>query len=80
LARYTPGKWQATAYGMKFIVAFSFSGLGIYLTAKTKELTGNFDTIYFAMAAALVLISFVTATLPSERAPKKAEPMALPAE
>jgi MFS transporter, FSR family, fosmidomycin resistance protein len=80
LARYTPGKWQATAYGMKFIVAFSFSGLGIYLTAKTKELTGNFDTIYFAMAAALVLISFVTATLPSEKAEAKPAPMPVPAE
>jgi MFS family permease len=80
LARYTPGKWQATAYGMKFIIAFSFSGLGIYLTAKTKELTGNFDAIYIAMAAALVVMAFVAMSLPSERRTTLGAASPVPAE
>jgi len=67
LARYTPGKWQATAYGMKFIISFTFSGLGIYFTAKVKELTGSFDGIYFAMAAALFVMALITLSLPSEK-------------
>jgi len=80
LARYTPGKWQATAYGMKFIISFSFSGLGIFLTAKVKEATGSFDGIYLAMAVALLVMSMVTLTLPSERTSQKTPPLPLPAE
>ncbi|MBL8645174.1 MAG: MFS transporter, partial [Rhodospirillaceae bacterium] len=80
LARYTPGKWQATAYGMKFIITFSFSGLGIYLTAKTKELTGSFDAIYIAMSAALVVTALVAMSLPSERRHAMHAPTPLPAE
>ena len=80
LSKYTPGKWQATAYGMKFIISFTFSGLGIYLTAKVKETTGSFDGIYLGMAIALFVMSLVTLTLPSERAAKKHTPYPLPAE
>lgn len=80
LARYTPGKWQATAYGMKFIISFSFSGLGIFLTAKVKEATGSFDGIYLAMAVALLVMSMVTLTLPGERTSQKTPPLPLPAE
>ena len=80
LAKYTPGKWQATAYGMKFIIAFTFSGLGIFLTAKVKEATGSFDLIYMAMAGAMLVMAVVTATLPSERRAAKPAVSLLPAE
>jgi MFS family permease len=73
LAKYTPGEWQATAYGLKFIIAFGFSGLGIYLTAMVKEATGSFDAMYLAIAAAIVVMAAITTTLPAERpAPKPA--------
>ncbi len=78
LARYTPGKWQATAYGMKFIISFTFSALGIYLTAKVKEATGNFDALYVAMAAALVVMSVIALSLPSERRRESAAPAPTP--
>jgi MFS family permease len=79
LAKYTPGKWQATAYGLKFIISFSFSGLGIYLTAKVKETTGSFELMYFAIAAALAVMALVTLSLPAEAKPAKAAPQPQPA-
>lgn len=79
LARYTPGKWQATAYGMKYIISFGFSGLGIFLTAKVKETTGSFDAMYLAMAAALFVMAIVATTLPAERRITP-EPSVQPAE
>ncbi|MBL8628460.1 MAG: MFS transporter, partial [Rhodospirillaceae bacterium] len=80
LARYTPGKWQATAYGMKFIISFSFSALGIYLTAKVKEATGSFDAMYLAMAVALVVMSVIALSLPAEGRGLARAPTPLPAE
>lgn len=70
MAKYTPGKWQATAYGFKYIAAFSFSSLGVYAAARVLEVTGGFGALYLALGLGFVLMTAVVATLPKdERAP-----------
>jgi predicted MFS family arabinose efflux permease len=66
MAKYTPGKWQATAYGFKYIAAFGFGALGIFLTARVLEATGGFSALYLALGIGFVLMTFVVATLPND--------------
>ena len=37
LARYTPAKWRATAYGAKFLLALGVSTIGVKLVAMTYD-------------------------------------------
>ncbi len=76
MAKYTPGKWQATAYGFKYIAAFTFSSLGVYAAAKVLETTGSFSALYMALGIGFVLMTAVVATLPNEGA----KPALAPAE
>ena len=66
MARYAPAQWQATAYGLKFIVAFTFSGLGIWSASKVLALTGGFDALYLGVAAAIALAAVIVTALPAE--------------
>jgi MFS family permease len=66
MAFYAPARWQATAYGLKFIIAFTFSGLGIWIAAKVLAATGAFTALYLGMAAAIALGAAVVTFLPGE--------------
>jgi hypothetical protein len=80
MALYSPRRWQATAYGFKFIITFGISALGIYAAAKAKELTGGFGVVYGGTALAVMLITLAIASLPGQaQSTGSAHPAAEPA-
>lgn len=50
LARYTPAKWRATAYGAKFLLALGVSTIGIKLVAIVYDGTGGFGPLWLILA------------------------------
>jgi len=72
VARYAPANWRALAFGLKFILAFGVSGLGVLLEGKIYDLTGGFHWL-FVILACLATVAFLTAwLLPSEQKAEKA--------
>ncbi|MFC1672920.1 nitrate/nitrite transporter [Pseudomonadota bacterium] len=67
VARYAPKDWRALAFGLKFILAFGLSGLGVYMEAVLYDLTGGFHWTFMVLAA-IALVGFSAGwLLPSER-------------
>ena len=66
LARYTPAQWRSTAYGMKFVVSFGFSALGVPLAAYIYESTSDFAWLFGALALTIVLLTVIALTLPND--------------
>ncbi|MBL4748890.1 MAG: MFS transporter [Magnetovibrio sp.] len=50
VARYAPPDWRALAFGLKFILAFGVSGLGVLLEGKIYDLTGGFHWLFVVLA------------------------------
>jgi FSR family fosmidomycin resistance protein-like MFS transporter len=58
LARYTPAKWRGTAFGLKFILSFGVSGLGVPMVSLIRVQTGGFEWLFWILAAlALVIVA-----------------------
>lgn len=76
MAKYTPGKWQATAYGFKYIAAFTCSSFGVYAAAKSLEIAGSFSPLYLILGVGFVLMTAIVAMLPND----DAKPALVPAE
>lgn len=64
LAKYTPARWRATAYGAKFVIAFGISGLGVQLAGWIRGTTGDFFWLYVGLATAAALIAAFAVRLP----------------
>lgn len=67
LARYSPAKWRGTAFGMKFILSFGVSGLGVPLVSFILAKTGSLDWLFIILAAAAGVVTVAGLLLPSER-------------
>jgi MFS family permease len=67
LARYTPARWRGTAFGLKFILSFGVSGLGVPLVSVMRGATGGFEALFMLLAAAAALVALAATWLPSER-------------
>lgn len=67
LARYTPARWRATAFGMKFILTFGVSGLGVPLVSVIRASTGGFEVLFLLLAAAAGMVALAGWWLPVER-------------
>jgi len=66
VARYAPPDWRALAFGLKFILAFGVSGLGVLLEGKIYDLTGGFHWL-FVILAGVAMVGFAAGwLLPSE--------------
>ncbi len=76
VARYSPSNWRGLAFGLKFILAFGISGLGVQIEGLLYDLTGGFHWL-FMLLSAIAVVGFAAALLlPSERrrhAPAAAE-------
>lgn len=79
LARYSPPKWRGTAFGMKFILSFGVSGLGVPLVSLILGATGSLTWLLLLLAAAAVVVVIAGWQLPTER-PAAAQPQAAAAE
>lgn len=76
VARYAPPQWRGLAYGLKFILAFGVSGLGVLLEGRLFDLSGDFIWLFTLLAAVAVGGTAIGFLLPRERP----EPAPQPAE
>jgi FSR family fosmidomycin resistance protein-like MFS transporter len=71
LARYTPAKWRATAYGAKFLLALGVSTIGVKLVAVIYDSTGSFAALWLALSGCAAFVAIAGLFLPGRlrRAP-----------
>jgi len=71
LARYTPPKWRATAYGAKFLLALGVSTIGVKLVAVIFDATGSFAPLWLTLAGCAAFVALAGLFLPGRfrRAP-----------
>ncbi len=67
LVRYTPGKWRATAFGAKFVLALGVSALAVPLVGVIYDRTGSFYWFFVTLSALAVVIALASLLLPGER-------------
>lgn len=73
LSRYTPAKWRGTAFGMKFVLSFGVSGLGVPLVSFLYGRTGGFAVLFALLAACAVLVAGAAWLLPRDERAVTAE-------
>jgi len=66
-ARYSPARWRATAFGVKFLVALGVSALGVPLVGRIHDGTGGFYWLFIVLTGLAITVALVALTLPSER-------------
>jgi FSR family fosmidomycin resistance protein-like MFS transporter len=71
LARYTPARWRATAYGAKFLLALGVSTIGVKLVAMTYDRSGSFTLLWLILAGCAGFVALAGMFLPGRlrRAP-----------
>jgi MFS family permease len=79
LVRYTPGRWRATAFGAKFVLAQGVSALGVPLVGYVFDMTGDFLWMFGILIALCVAIVAATIYLPREPS-RYTTPAVVPAE
>jgi MFS family permease len=67
LARYTPSRWRATAYGAKFVLALGVSAAGVPLVGIIYDRTGGFWWVFVVMSVTAALVAVAALFLPAER-------------
>jgi MFS family permease len=67
LSRYTPAKWRGTAFGLKFVLSFGVSGLGVPLVSVMRGATGGFESLFVLLAVSAALVALAASQLPPER-------------
>jgi len=66
VARYAPKDRRALVFGLKFIIAFGFSGIGVWLEGAIYDATGGLYWLFIVLAA-LATVGFVVSwLLPTE--------------
>jgi MFS family permease len=73
LSRYAPARWRGTAFGLKFILSFGVSGLGVPLVSVMRAATGGFEALFLLLAAAAAVVAAAAALLPGEKRMAAAE-------
>jgi MFS transporter, FSR family, fosmidomycin resistance protein len=67
VARYAPSQWRGLAFGLKFILAFGVSGLGVLLEGKLYDYTGGFYWLFIVLACVAAVATMAGLLLPNER-------------
>ena len=67
VARYAPSQWRGLAFGLKFILAFGVSGLGVLLEGKLYDYTGDFYWLFIILACIATVATMAGFLLPNER-------------
>jgi FSR family fosmidomycin resistance protein-like MFS transporter len=79
LARYTPARWRATAYGTKFLLALGVSTIGVKLVAVIYDGTGSFSRLWLTLAFCAAFVAIAGLFLPGRRR-RASDLMPLPAQ
>ncbi len=66
VAHYSPGGWQGTAYGAKFVLAIGASGMAIPAVGWVYDATGGFASLFVAMAAMAAIVCLGALLLPEQ--------------
>ncbi|MCP5150565.1 MAG: MFS transporter [Ectothiorhodospiraceae bacterium] len=64
VARYTPFRWRALAYGAKFVLALGIGGLTVKLAGTLFDRAGNFDDLYLMLGLAAIAATAASLMLP----------------
>jgi MFS family permease len=64
LARYTPARWRATAFGAKFLLALGVSTIGVKLVATSYDGAGNFAPLWLTLAGCAGFVAVAGLFLP----------------
>lgn len=82
LAYFTPGKWRATAYGAKFVLALGAAASAIPIIGWIHDTTGSFATVYVVLGCMSAVVVLASLFLPDDRVTKEPAPSAVvqPAE
>jgi len=67
VARYAPSNWRGLAFGMKYILAFGVSALGVKMEGVLYDLTGGFFWLFVVLGAIAGVGVAAAWLLPSER-------------
>jgi len=67
VARYAPAQWRGLAFGLKFILAFGVSGLGVLLEGKMYDYTGDFYWLFVVLACIAAVAATAGTLLPNEK-------------
>lgn len=67
VARYAPSHRRGLAFGLKFILAFGLSGLGVKLEGAIYDFTGGFWWLFVVLAAIAAVGAAAALLLPAER-------------
>jgi MFS family permease len=74
LARYTPGRWRATAYGAKFVLTITVSALSFPLVAAAYARVGEVGGLFLVLALLAAAVGVIALMLPRERARERLAP------
>lgn len=64
LARFSPGRHQGLAFGIKFVLAFGSGPLAIAFVSRVTQATGGFTMVFLVMAGLMALAALTAAALP----------------
>jgi hypothetical protein len=78
LARYTPGRWRATAYGAKFVLTITVSALSFPLVASIYARAGEVSLLFGVLAGLSALVFATALLLPADPAPGPADATVTP--
>ena len=67
VARYTPFRWRAVAYGAKFVLSLGVGGLTVHLAGQLFDNDGSFATLFTLFGSAALLATIAAFMLPSSR-------------
>jgi MFS family permease len=76
LARYTPPRWRATAFGAKFLLALGVSTIGVKLVAVIYDGAGSFAPLWLALAGCASFVAVAGLFLPGRL--RRATPLLAP--
>ena len=65
IARYTPFRWRALAYGAKFVLALGVGGLTVHFAGWLFDRDGGFGLLYTLFGAAALLAATAAVILPA---------------
>ena len=67
VARYTPFRWRAVAYGAKFVLALGIGGLTVHLAGWLFDKDGDFATLFTMFGSAAILAVTAAFMLPGNQ-------------
>ena len=67
IARYTSEEWRARAYAVRYVVSFTGSTLAVPLVAWVYRADGDFQLLYYVLAALALAIFVAALFFPAER-------------